>query len=61
VGAHRDHEALTARVAELEAKQEEAPRRSDPHAQERRFAEDFRDALNRSMTPWMGEEGDDAA
>jgi hypothetical protein len=36
---------------------------TDPHARERRFAENFRDALNENLTPWFGqgEEHDDAA
>jgi hypothetical protein len=36
---------------------------TDPHARERQFAENFRDALNENLTPWFGhhEEQDDAA
>jgi len=32
---------------------------TDLQSQERRFAEGYRDALNRSLTPWMGEGGPD--
>jgi hypothetical protein len=34
---------------------------TDPASRERTFAEGYRDALNRSITPWMAEESDDAA
>jgi hypothetical protein len=36
---------------------------TDPHARERQFAENLRDALNKNLTPWFGqdEEHDDAA
>jgi hypothetical protein len=34
---------------------------SEPQSPEGTFAEGYRDALNRSLTPWMGEEHNDAA
>ena len=33
---------------------------TDPQSHQRRLAEGYRDALNRSLTPWIGEEHDDA-
>ena len=33
---------------------------TDPQSHERRVAEGYREALNRSLTPWIGEEHDDA-
>jgi hypothetical protein len=58
-----DPERLRARIAELEAQVEqetqaapEAPTPPTAAEHERRFAEGYRDALNRSRTPWMGEE-----
>jgi hypothetical protein len=33
---------------------------TDPHSHQRRLAEGYREALNRSLTPWIGEERDDA-
>jgi hypothetical protein len=40
----------------------ESTESTDPQSQQQRFAEGYRDALNRSLMPWMGEEEhDDAA
>jgi hypothetical protein len=33
---------------------------TDPQSHQRRVAEGYRDALNRSLTSWIGEEHDDA-
>jgi hypothetical protein len=34
---------------------------TDPQSHQRRLAEGYRDALNRSLTPWVGEEHDDGS
>jgi hypothetical protein len=34
---------------------------TDPQSRQRRVAEGFREALNRSLTPWIGEKHDDAS
>ncbi len=33
---------------------------TDPQSHQRRVAEGYREALNRSLTPWVGEQHDDA-
>jgi hypothetical protein len=34
---------------------------TDPQSHKRRVAEGYREALNRSLTPWIGEKHDDAS
>jgi hypothetical protein len=51
------HEATPAPATETEPEPTEPP---TPQQQQQQFAENFRDALNASRTPWFGE-GDDGA
>jgi hypothetical protein len=52
---------VTEAVSEAMGAQDTAGQSTDPQVRELRFAEDYRDALNRARTPWMGEDFDDAA
>jgi hypothetical protein len=54
-----DQEALTARVAELEAQLAAAPQQ--PQDPEREFAERFATKLHDAQTPWFSYGGTDAA
>jgi hypothetical protein len=47
-------------VAEAIDAQSQGAAPTDAQTQERQFAESYRDALNKSLTPWMGEDPDAA-